>query len=48
MLERDAIIEKHAGCPNRQHCKKNEEHCAYLQKKDNTCFLDCEYCEEYL
>lgn len=47
MLERDAVIEKHAGCPNRHHCEKNEEHCAYL-KRDNTCFLDSENCEDYL
>lgn len=48
MLERDILIEKHNGCPNKGHCKKNEEHCCYLRKGDNTCFLDCVECEDFL
>jgi hypothetical protein len=37
MLERD--INHHDGCPYRGHCKKNEEQCCYLVKK-NKCYLD--------
>jgi hypothetical protein len=48
MLERDVIIEKHNGCPNRHHCCKNEEHCCYLHKGDNTCYLDSEKARDYL
>ena len=28
MLERE--IDKHQGCPNRHHCKKDETKCCYL------------------
>ena len=38
MLERDAIIKKHEGCPNRHHCPKDESKCCYLVK--GNCLLD--------
>jgi len=47
MLERDAVIRKHQGCPNRLHCPKDETKCCYLQK-NNTCYLDNECSEEFL
>ena len=38
MLERDAVIKRHDGCPNRHHCKKDETRCCYLVKGE--CSLD--------
>ena len=35
MLERE--IDKHDGCPNRHHCKKDESKCCYLVK--NNCII---------
>jgi len=32
MLEKDAKIKAHQGCPNRHHCEKDESKCAYLVK----------------
>lgn len=36
MLERD--IDRHAGCPYRHSCKKDEEKCCYLVK--NKCIIE--------
>lgn len=38
MLEKDAITERHDGCPNRHHCKKDENVCCYLVK--GKCYID--------
>ena len=40
MLEREAVIKKHDGCPNRHHCIKNESKCAYLVK--GKCYIEHE------
>jgi len=45
MLERE--INPHQGCPYRDSCKQNEEHCCYL-KRDNTCYLDSKEVSEYV
>jgi hypothetical protein len=46
MLERDAVIRKHDGCPNRHHCHKDETKCAYLVK--GNCYLDSKEIGDYL
>lgn len=48
MLERDAVTKKHDGCPNRNHCRKNEMHCCYLRKGDNTCYLNSDESEDFV
>jgi len=45
MLERERDV--HQGCPYRNSCKKDEEHCCYLQR-DNTCYLDSDDIGEYV
>jgi len=46
MLKRE--INQHEGCPNRGHCKKNENHCCYLIKRNNKCYLDTSDSEDFL
>ena len=37
MLEKEK--NQHKGCPNREHCQKEESKCCYLLN-NNTCYLD--------
>jgi len=46
MLERE--IDVHKSCPNRGHCRKDEEHCCYLIKRDNTCYLESDDVRDYV
>ena len=46
MLEREAIITRHDGCPNRHHCRKNEKQCCYLVK--GKCYLETESSEDFV
>ena len=34
LLDKDLKQHSHDGCPNRHHCKKNDEQCCYLVKGD--------------
>ena len=33
MLERDVIVKRHDGCPNRHHCSFDESKCCFLVKQ---------------
>ena len=46
MLEREAIITRHDGCPNRHHCRKDEKQCCYLVK--GKCYLETESSEDFV
>lgn len=39
-------ITVHDGCPNRHHCKKDEEQCCYLVR--NQCYLDSDNIERFV
>ena len=45
MLEKDAEIIKHEGCPYRHSCKKDETKCCYLV--GNRCIVN-EYTDNYI
>lgn len=45
MNKKDAEIIKHAGCPNRHHCLKDESKCCYLVK--GRCIAN-EYTDNYI
>lgn len=42
----DKGITVHDGCPNRNHCTKDEKKCCYLVH--NHCILEHEDCEDFL
>ena len=40
-------VDVHKGCPNRNHCIKDESKCCYLLS-NNHCYLDCEKSEDFI
>ena len=46
MTKYDAIT-VHDGCPNRNHCSKDEKKCCYLMS-NHDCYLDSERSEVFL
>ena len=47
MLERETVIKRHDGCPNRNHCKKDESKCCYLLSNHN-CYLNTKDSEDFI
>jgi hypothetical protein len=38
----------HQGCPNRNHCRKDESKCAYLISSTNKCYLETVDSEDFV